>query len=166
LSIIYKRRSIRKYEKKDVSDDLVEEVIKAAMYAPSACNQRPWHFIVVRDERTRREIARIHRYADMAIEAPVVIVVCADPLLEKCKGFWVQDCSAATENLLLRATELGLGSVWCGVYPNQERIEKFSELLGLPKHVIPFSLVCLGYPAEQPQPEDRFEIEKIHREKW
>lgn len=167
MSIIYKRRSIRKYESKDVSDDMVKEVIRAAMHAPSGCNQRTWQFVVIRNEEMRKKIAEIHGYAKMALEAPVVIVVCGDLSLEqKCKGFWPQDCSAATENLLLRATELGLGSVWCGIYPDEERMKKFSELLGLPEHVKPFSLVCIGYPAETPEPVDRFEPEKIHYEKW
>ncbi|PLV59119.1 nitroreductase family protein [Thermotoga sp. KOL6] len=166
MSIIYKRRSIRKYQKKDVPDELVIELIRAAMHAPSACNQQPWHFVVIRDERTKRKIAELHPYAKMAAEAPVVILVCGDPTLEECKGFWVQDCSAAVENLLLRAAELGIGTVWCGVYPNKERVKNFRKLLEIPEHVIPFALVPVGYPAEHPEPEDRFKPERIHYEKW
>ncbi|MCD6550674.1 nitroreductase family protein [Thermotoga sp.] len=166
MSVIYKRRSIRKYQKKDVPDELVKEVIRAAMHAPSACNQQPWHFVVIRDEGTKKKVAEIHPHAKMILEAPVAILVCGDPSLEKCKGFWVQDCSAAVENLLLRATELGLGAVWCGVYPREERVKNFQKLLGIPEHVIPFALIPIGYPAEQPIPEDRFKSERIHREKW
>ncbi|HBF11314.1 nitroreductase family protein [Thermotoga neapolitana] len=166
MSIVYKRRSIRKYQRKDVPDELVKEVIRAAMHAPSACNQQPWHFVVIRDAETRKKVAEIHPHAKMILEAPVAILVCGDPSLEKCKGFWVQDCSAAVENLLLRAAELGLGAVWCGVYPREDRVKSFQKLLGIPEHVIPFALVPMGYPAEQPTPEDRFKPERIHYEKW
>lgn len=166
MSIIYRRRSIRKYQKKDVPDELVGEIIRAAMHAPSACNQQPWHFVVIRNEETKKKIAEIHPHAQMSAEAPVVILVCGDPTLEKCKGYWVQDCSAAVENLLLRATELGLGAVWCGVYPREERVKAFRELLGIPEHVVPFALVPVGYPAEHPVQVDRFKPERIHYEKW
>ncbi|PLV57352.1 nitroreductase family protein [Thermotoga sp. SG1] len=166
MSIVYKRRSIRKYQKKDVPDELVKEVIRAAMHAPSACNQQPWHFVVIKDAETRKKVAEIHPHAKMILEAPVAILVCGDPSLEKCKGFWVQDCSAAVENLLLRAAELGLGAVWCGVYPREDRVKSFQKLLGIPDHVIPFALVPMGYPAEQPILEDRFKPERIHYEKW
>lgn len=166
MSIIYQRRSIRKFVDREVPDELVVEVIRAAMHAPSGCNQQPWHFVVVKDPKTREKIAEIHPYAKAVLSAPVAILVCGDPSLEKCKGFWVQDCSAATENLLLRAVELGLGTVWCGVYPDPEKIKKFSQLFNLPDHVIPFALVPLGYPAEKPVPEDRFKPERIHWERW
>ncbi len=166
MSIIYQRRSIRKFIDREVPDELVVEVIRAAMHAPSGCNQQPWHFVVVKDPKTKEKIVEIHPYAKAVLSAPVAVLVCGDPSLEKCKGFWVQDCSAATENLLLRAVELGLGAVWCGVYPDPEKIKKFSQLFNLPDHVIPFALVPIGYPAEKPTPEDRFKPERIHWERW
>lgn len=166
MSTIYLRRSIRKYQQKDVSEELITELLRAAMHAPSAGNEQPWHFVVIRSKDRKQRIAEIHPYAQMAVQAPVVILVCGDLSLEKYKGFWVQDCSAATLNILLRATELGLGSVWCGIFPNEERVRAFRELFNLPENVIPFSLVPVGYPAETPKPVDRFKPERIHFETW
>ncbi|WP_041078736.1 nitroreductase family protein [Thermotoga caldifontis] len=166
MSIIYLRRSVRKYQNKDVGDEIVTELLRAAMHAPSAGNAQPWHFIVIRSEEGKQRIAEVHPYARMVLQAPVAILVCADPSLEIYKGFWVQDCSAATMNILLRAVELGLGAVWCGVYPNEERVEAFRKIFGLPGHVVPFSIVPVGYPAETPNPVDRFKPERIHYEAW
>ncbi|MGB9789025.1 MAG: nitroreductase family protein [Thermotoga caldifontis] len=166
MSIIYLRRSVRKYQNKDVGDEIVTELLRAAMHAPSAGNAQPWHFIVIRSEEKKQRIAEVHPYARMVLQAPVAILVCADPGLEIYKGFWVQDCSAATMNILLRAVELGLGAVWCGVYPNEERVEAFRKIFGLPEHVVPFSIVPVGYPAETPKPVDRFKPERIHYEAW
>lgn len=166
MSIIYLRRSVRKYQPKDVGEELVIELLKAAMHAPSAGNEQPWHFVVIKSQDKRQKIAEIHPYARMVLQAPVAILVCGDLSLEKYKGFWVQDCSAATLNILLRAAELGLGSVWCGIYPDEARVRAFEELFGLPENVIPFSLVPVGYPAEVPKPVDRFKPERIHFETW
>lgn len=166
MSTIYLRRSIRKYQQKDVSEELITELLRAAMHAPSAGNEQPWHFVVIRSKDRRQRIAEIHPYAQMAVHAPVVILVCGDLSLEKYKGFWVQDCSAATLNILLRAAELGLGSVWCGIFPNEERVRAFRELFNLPENVTPFSLIPVGYPAETPKPVDRFKPERIHFETW
>lgn len=166
MSTIYLRRSIRKYLQKDVSEELIIELLRAAMHAPSAGNEQPWHFVVIRSEDRKRRIAEIHPYAQMVTQAPVAILVCGDLSLEKYKGFWIQDCSAATLNILLRATELGLGSVWCGIFPNEERVRAFKGFFNLPENVIPFSLVPVGYPAETPKPVDRFKPERIHFETW
>ncbi|MEJ5229909.1 MAG: nitroreductase family protein [Pseudothermotoga sp.] len=166
MSIIYQRRSIRKYQDRDVEEEHIMEIIRAAMHAPSAGNEQPWHFIVVKSKETKEKIVHSHPYAKMVLNAPAAIVICADLTLTKFGDFWVQDCSAATQNMLLRASELGLGAVWCGVYPDQKRIEAFSQILNLPKKVIAFSLVCVGYPAENPGPADRFKKERIHFERW
>lgn len=166
MSTIYLRRSIRKYQQKDVSEELIIELLRAAMHAPSAGNEQPWHFVVIRSEDRKQRIAEIHPYAQMVTQAPVAILVCGDLSLEKYKGFWIQDCSAATLNILLRATELGLGSVWCGIFPNEERVRAFKGFFNLPENVIPFSLVPVGYPAETPKPVDRFKPERIHFETW
>lgn len=166
MSIIYSRRSVRNYQNKEVEHALVMELLRAAMHAPSAGNAQPWHFVVVRSAEKKQSIAQVHPYAKMVLQAPVVILVCADPTLEIYKGFWVQDCSAATMNILLRAVELGLGAVWCGIYPNEERVKAFRKIFNLPEHVVPFSLVPVGYPAEAPKPVDRFKPERIHFEVW
>ncbi|MGJ8455315.1 nitroreductase family protein [Pseudothermotoga sp. U03pept] len=166
MSTIYQRRSIRKYQDKDIEEELILEVIRAAMHAPSAGNEQPWHFVVIKDRETKEKIVQSHPYAKMILKAPVAVVICADLTLVKFGEFWVQDCSAATQNMLLRATEVGLGAVWCGVYPDEARVTAFGRILNLPKNVVAFSLVCIGYPAENPEPVDRFKQERIHFERW
>lgn len=166
LQAIRTRRSIRKYLDRPVPRDVLDQVLSAAMYAPSACNQQPWQFVVLEDRKLLREVPRIHPYATMAAEAPLAILVCNDNALEQVPGYWVIDCSAAVQNLLLASHALGLGAVWCGVYPQQERVEGFRRLLGLPKHVIPHSLVPLGFPAEQPPQEERYRADRVHYNGW
>ena len=163
---IYTRRSIREYEDKPVSDDLVREIIGAAMMAPSAGNSRPWQFVVITDPAVKSEIPRIHPHGAMAADAPVSILVCGDLSLEKYPGNWIADCSAATQNLLLAAHGKGLGAVWTGLWPEEDRIRSFRKLLDLPEHVVPLVLVPMGYPAYPPQRQDRFEEEKIHYDRW
>ena len=123
------RRSIRKYTDQPVPDKLVETLLKAAMSAPSAGNQQPWHFVVIRDRTILDAVPAFHPYARMMVKAPVAILVCGDEALEKSKGFWVEDCSAATENLLIEAQELGLGSVWLGLHPREDRVRKMRALV-------------------------------------
>ncbi len=166
MDAILGRRSIRRYTPKPVPDSLVTEVLQAAMAAPSAGNERPWHFIVIRDRATLDAIPKFHPYSAMLKYASVAIVVCGDLLQEKYKGFWVQDCSAATENLLLAATAKGLGSVWTALHPMEDRVAGMRSLLGLPESIIPLSLVPLGFPEEQPGRPERFDPGRVHRERW
>ena len=166
LEAIHTRRSIRDYQDKPVSAELVEEIIGAAMMAPSAGNVRPWQFIVLDDPEVLARIPAIHPHGAMAEKAPVSIMVCGDLSLEKYPGNWIADCSAATQNLLLAAHARGLGAVWTGLYPEQDRIEGFRALLGLPEHVVPLVLVPMGYPVYQGGRQDRFEPAKIHRNRW
>ncbi len=163
---IFERRSIRKYKKDTVSEETIEKIIRAGMAAPSAGNEQPWHFIVIKDKNIINEIPKFHAYSRMLHEVNCAIVVCGDLFLQKYEGFWVQDCSAATQNMLLMAQALGLGSVWLGVYPREERVEALKSLLGLPDNVIPLSILPIGYPAEEKMPSDRFDAFRIHREKW
>lgn len=141
-------------------------LLKAAMAAPSAGNQQPWHFIIIQDRNILDEIPKVHPYAQMTSEAPLAILVCGDLRNEKHPGFWVQDCSAATENILIEACELGLGAVWVGVYPNEQRVAALSKLVGLPEKIIPLSLIPVGYPAEHKPPSERYDVAKIHYNKW
>ncbi len=141
-------------------------LLEAAMSAPSAGNERPWHFVVVTDRGTLDAIPRIHPYAGMAAEAPVAVVVCCDERLEKHNGFWVQDCSAAVQNILIAAWALGLGAVWCGIYPREERVAGFRKLLGLPPEVIPLALIPVGWPAEEKPPAERFDERRVHYDRW
>lgn len=166
LEAIRTRRSIRQYQDKPVSQDLVQQILAAAMSAPSACNAQPWQFVVIRDRKILKEVPRVNSHAAMAEHAPLAIFVCGDLSLEISAGFWVVDCAAAVQNLLLAAHALGLGAVWTGVWPREDRIDEFRRLLNLPQHVVPHSLIPLGYPAEQPLHEDRYRAERVHHDGW
>lgn len=166
MEAILTRRSIRKYAKEPVPDEIIKELLQAAMSAPSAGNERPWQFVVIRDRKTLDEIPSFHPYAQMLKEAPVAILVCGDLHLEKNRGYWIQDCAAATENMLIAAHAKGLGGVWLGIYPREERVAGMKRLLRIPEHVIPFSLVSIGYPAEEKPPANRYDESRIHRERW
>jgi nitroreductase len=161
------RRSIRKYTDQPVPDKLVETLLRAAMSAPSAGNQQPWHFVVIRDRAILDAVPGFHPYARMMVKAPVAILVCGDGDLEKSKGFWVEDCSAATENILIEAQQIGLGSVWLGVYPREDRVENMRRIIaGMPENAVPFALVPVGYPAESKRPSDRWDESRVHYGRW
>lgn len=166
LEAITTRRSIRKYEQKPVPDEMVRVVLAAAMSAPSANNAQPWQFVVIDQRELLVKIPSVHPYAVMATEAALAILVCGDMSLEVSAGYWVVDCAAAVENLLVAAHAQGLGAVWCGVYPKKDRIVAFQEFLDLPKHVVPHSLVPMGFPAEQHGRVDRFREDRVHRNGW
>jgi nitroreductase len=166
LEAIRTRRSIRAYENKPVPADLVEQVIAAAMMAPSARNGQPWRFVIIDDRDLLNEIPEFHPYAKMVPSAALALLVCGDTTLERSPGYWPIDCAAATENLLLAAHALGLGAVWLGVYPRTPRMDGFRRMLRLPETVIPHTLIPLGYPAEQPVSEDRFRQDRIHHNRW
>lgn len=166
MKSILNRRSIRKYTSRAVTDSQIQQLLKAAMAAPSAGNEQPWEFIVLRDRPTLNAIPKFHPYSLMLYEASVAILVCGDLSREKYSGYWVQDCAAATENMLLAAVELGLGAVWLGVYPTEERVAALRTLLHIPETIVPFALVAIGYPAEQPKPSDRFDAARIHSDTW
>jgi len=163
---IITRRSIRKYTDKKISDDQINTLLKSGMYAPSANNKQPWHFIVINDRKILSKIADIHPYAKMLIEAQLAILVCGDELLENGSGYWIVDCSAATQNILLAAHGIGLGAVWLGLYPREERKQAIRELFNLPNNIQPLSLISLGYPNESKELPDRFKPERIHYNKW
>jgi nitroreductase len=166
MSDIRDRRSIRKYTGRPVTDDQVVELLKAAMSAPSAGNQQPWRFVVIRSQQVRERIPSFHPHASMTPSASVVIAVCGDLSDLRIPERWVQDCSAATQNLLLAAHDMGLGAVWLGVYPTEDRVEGVRELLGLPEHIMPLSLVAIGHPAEHPPAADRFNAAYVHVDRW
>jgi nitroreductase len=166
LEAILTRRSIRQYQDKPVSEELIRKLLAAAMSAPSARNSQPWRFVVIDDRSLLEQVPAINPYAAMARQAPVAILICADPSLEKSPGYWMLDCAAAAENLLLAAHGLGLGAVWCGVYPRQPRIDGFRRLLGVPEEIVPHSLIVLGYPAETRPAEDRYQPDRVRRNRW
>lgn len=166
MTAILSRRSIRRYTKEPVPDEVIKELLEAAMSAPSAGNEQPWHFVVITDRKILDEIPKIHPYAQMLREAPVAILVCGDKKLQKYEGYWVQDCSAATENILIAVQAKGLGGVWLGVYPVEDRVSGIRRLLGIPEDVTPFSLISIGYPAEQKPPANRYNAERVHKDRW
>jgi len=166
MDIIYKRRSIRKFTSQPVSKEMIESFIKAGMNAPSAGNEQPWQFVVIDDRNIFNEIMKVHPHTEMLRTAAVAILVCGDLTLETHKGYWVQDCSAATENILLEIASQGLGAVWCGVHPREQRVDGIRKLLSLPSHIIPFSLIPVGYPDEQKPPKNIFSRDRIHYNGW
>jgi nitroreductase len=166
MTAIHTRRSIRKYTNEPVPDELVEEVLRAAMMAPSAGNQQPWHFIVIRDRELLDSIPEVHPHSKMIPGAPMAIMVCGDLRVGKHKELWVQDCSAATQNLLLAAHAKGLGAVWLGVFPYGDRVEGLRRIFEVPEHMMPFSLVPIGWPNEtKPEPE-RYDPARVHQDRW
>lgn len=162
MTAIRTRRSIRKYEDMPIPDGMVREILDAAMMAPSAGNAQPWQFVVINDRAILANLATIHPYVKMAAKAQLGILICGDLSLEKYQGYWVQDCSAAMQNMLLAIHSLGLGAVWTGIYPMENRVAAFAEELGLPKDVIPLGFAPIGWPAHQPTAESRFREDRIH----
>ena len=165
---IMTRTSIRQFTDRPISKDTLDLLVKAGMAAPSAVNAQPWAYIVVTEKEVLDSLNNNHPYANLKT-ATAAIVVCGD--LKKTKEgeareYWVQDCSAATENILLAAHAYGLGAVWCGVYPVTERVNAVKGVLGIPEDIIPLNIITLGYPDENPEPKDKFKTENIHYQKW
>lgn len=166
IQALMTRRAVREFTSEPVSTEHLDTILRAAMHAPSACNQQPWHFVVVNDRDLLDAIADAHPYAQMLRQAPLAVFVCADLTLETCPGNWVIDCSAAMENLLLAAHAVGLGAVWVGIHPVAERVQAISQLLGMPKYAMPLCLAAVGHPAGPLPMVDRFKSERIHRNGW
>jgi len=163
---IFERRSIRKYKDKPVEDKLLRKLLQAAMAAPTAGNQQDWEFVIIKNRNILNLITKVHPYSQMLEQAPAAIAVCADLNRESHKGYWVQDCAAATQNILLEAQHLGLGACWLGVYPREERVKGIKEILNLPENVMPLSVIAVGYSTEEKPPANRFDESKIHVDKW
>lgn len=164
LDNIATRTSVRDYEARPVEKEKIEKMLRAAMAAPTAMNKQPWHFVVVDQRNVLDALAGANPYAKMLKKAPIAIVVCGntDKMIEGGgSDFWIQDASAATENLLLAAHAMGLGAVWTGAYPSEERCISISKVLSLSDNLIPLNMIVVGYPAEQPQPKQKFKEENI-----
>jgi nitroreductase len=166
IEAILSRRSIRNYTEQPVADEVIEDLLKAAMSAPSAHNQQPWQFIVIRDRNKLNEIPKFHPYAEMLKSAPLAILVCGDEKALSAPDYWTQDCAAATQNILLAAHALGLGAVWLGVYPGKSRVQELKKLFALPDHITPFALVSVGYPAEKKSAANRYDPDRVHYDQW
>ncbi len=163
---VFKRRSIRKYTAQEVTREEIQELLDAAMSAPSAGNEQPWQFVVVTERRLLDLVPTVHPYADMIVAAPAAVIVCGDLNLDRFGGFWVQDCAAATENLLVHAAAMGLGAVWLGVHPLNDRVEGLRRIFSLPDHVVPLAVIPLGHPAESKTRARRYQESRVHWNGW
>lgn len=166
LDAIFTRRSVRDFKPDPVSQEDLLDLLKAGMQAPSAKNEQPWHFIVIDDPALLHEIPEFHPYSKMLMDAPLAILVCSDRKLETKRASWLQDCSAATQNILLAAHAKGLGAVWLGIFPDADRVNGMQGLLSMPKDIRPVSLVAVGHPASVPPPADRYKEERVHHNQW
>ena len=167
LDHIFCRRSIRKYTGEPVSREDILRLLQCGMAAPSASDRQPWEFIVVTDEQMLARLRR--RLVFGRYHAPLAIVVCGNlkrALPRPAKEFWIQDCAAATENILLAAAGLGLGAVWIGVHPLGPLVKSVSNALGIPKHIIPLGVVYVGHPAEAKEPRTRYDEKKVHWQRY
>ncbi len=161
MDIILSRRSVRKFKADPVPDQYLKEILKAAMQAPSASNEQAWQFVVLQGDMLNNFLA-INKNSPKS--APIGILVCCDGQAEKARGYAVQDCSAATQNILLAAHAKGLGSVWTTIFPNNA--PEIKKLLGLPEHIVPFAFMPIGYPEKVPDPADRYDEAKVHYSTW
>lgn len=161
--VLLKRRSVRKFTEEAVSDEMIEELLHAAMSGPSACNKKPWEFYVVTNQQKLQELKEASMFTK--ISAKLAIIVCGNLLRAlpmKMANYWIQDCSAATENILLKVTDLGLGAVWCGIHPQKKAEERVRQMLDIPKSEIPLNVIFIGHPAEEPEARDQYEEKRVH----
>jgi len=164
INTIFARRSIREYTGEVVSQSDIKVMLEAAMAAPSAANLKPWHFVVVTDRQLLDSLVTVRPYGKTLFKAPLCIAVCGDTTISA--RFWVQDCSAATENLLLAAAALGLGAVWLGVYPSEDIVRGVRKVLNIPETIVPLNLISIGHPAEEKEPRTQYDELRVHREHW
>ncbi|MCC8088796.1 MAG: nitroreductase family protein [Rikenellaceae bacterium] len=163
IANIMERKSVRSYAERPVEQEKIELMVKAGMAAPSGMDRRPWEIIVVSDREAMDSLSAKLPYAQMLKNAPVAIIVCGD---ESKSDIWYLDCSAVTQNILLAAEALGLGAVWTGAYPGEDRVHAISEALSLPENIIPLAVVPIGYPAGSNTPKDKYDENKVHYNKW
>jgi nitroreductase len=169
LAVIHSRKSVRKYLEKPLTLEILETLLKAGMAAPSAGNRKPWAFVAVTQRETLVRLAAGLHYGKMVQHAAAAIAVCgvlAKALPDKERDFWVQDCAAAAQNILLAAEAMGLGAVWGGIYPLMDRVTMVQSVLGLPTDVLPLNIISLGYPADNYKAKDKFDPACIHWETW
>ncbi|MCD4725436.1 MAG: nitroreductase family protein [Bacteroidales bacterium] len=166
IETILTRRSIRKYEDKKVPAEVVKALLDAGMHAPTARNIQPWHFIVIDDRAILDQLSIAHPYAKMMKQASLAILVGGDRNLQEVEGYIIQDCSAVTQNIMLAAHAYGLGSVWLGMYPREQRMQDVGKILEIPEHILPVSLISIGYPTETVKPPVRYKEERVHFNKF
>ena len=166
MSLIFKRQSVRKFTGKKVPDELIENLLKAGMQAPSSCNAQPWEFIVVSKDEDKKAISKMHRFAKPAADASHLIITLGNLNEAKVIGMIEQDLGACNENILLQATHEGLGAVWLGFHPIEDRTLKLKEYLNIPDYCIPFSVICVGYPANTGEVKLRYDNSKVHFDRF
>lgn len=167
MTALRTRRSVRSYTGEAVSQDDVQAMLGAAMSAPSAVNEQPWEFIVVRDKKQLEDLGKSNTFSRFVSTAPLAIITCGN--MQKCKfdgAYWQQDVSAATQNLLLAAHALGLGAVWTGVYPKEDRVKAIQALCALPDYVKPLAMVVIGHPDKAIPAVNRFAPAAVHEGTW
>lgn len=162
---IYKRRSIRKYTNKEISEEIMKKILKAGMNAPSAHNLKPYDLVVVKDKETLQKLADTCIYSRMLSNANAAIVICSIADNEK-TPYWQSDCGAVAENILLEATSFGIGTCWLGGYPDLDKTSKEKQILGIPENYQVFCTISMGYPAEERKVNDNYYEEKVHYEKF
>lgn len=166
---IMTRTSVRAYSDRAVGEETIDTLLRAAMAAPTAGNKQPWRFVVVNDKTILQKISEDFNTMTMAKDAQLAVIMCGEPAATfpgEGEGYWIQDVSAATENLLLAAHAMGLGAVWCGIYPLSESVAQFSKMLNIPSGIIPMACVCIGYPAGETTPKDKWHPEYIRYDSW
>lgn len=167
---IHERKSVRSYTDEAVTREQLDTLVSAGMAAPTGKDMRPWKFVIIDDQAVLDSLSAQLPRAKMLTEAKAAIVVCGDMSVVDDDGNpstnWVMDCSAATENILLAAEAMGLGAVWTGVYPYEERMAALKIVLGLPDHITPLSLIPIGHPKGDPQPKDKYNADNIHFNGW
>lgn len=163
---IFERRSIRKYKSGDIPTEQMEQILRAGMYAPTARNTQSWQFVVVENRMHLIELAGIHPYGKMLSSAAAAILVCGDKSVEPLEGYLVENASASIQNILLACHGLGLGSVWLGVYPRENRMSDLSKWFGLPEEISPIGLIAIGIPDEEKPVPERWDPKKVHYGKW
>ena len=169
INTIMTRTSVRQYTEEPVSEAQIETLLRAAMAAPSAADVRPWSFVVVKERAMLDSIPMHIREARPVGRSQVAITICGDmqrAFEGETRNYWIEDTSAATENLLIAAHAMGLGAVWCGVYPQSEKVRYMRELLQLPEYIVPMGIVAIGHPAESPEPKDKWDPERVHVNVW
>ena len=168
LANIHARKSVRSYTSEPVTPEQVETLLRAAMAAPTAVNYQPWRFVVVTEREQLDAISEVLPYAKMMKQAPLAIIVCGETVWMggNENPYWSQDCSAATQNMLLAAEALGLGAVWTAVYPDPDRVAAVKAFLEIPDGVLPLCVVPMGHPAGEQKPRDKWKPENIHYGKW
>jgi len=160
-ALIEKRRSIRKFKPGIITREQIDQLLEAAMHAPSARNSRPWEFLAITKRETLDYIPKIHPYANMCQTAGAAIIVVGIPQSDGLNGYFAQDCAAATQNILLEAVSMGLGSCWCGVYPREERMSAIRVYFKIPESKIPFNVIAIGTPDEAPAKRGFFDASRV-----